>query len=505
MTGEHDGLGRRFRPGLTRAVISLVVVSTNVIGAVVVVALTLLVIPFPEGRDIPPVNYIVAAAVYVAVAVPIGVFLGNRGLRQVSAWLKSQDPATRQIRKRILRLPLRIFWVQLALWLGAAAAFGGYTATLQVERGLWVGVTVALTGATTASLAYLLVERLARPLATRAMVGAEGKPVGRGRGVARRSVLAWAMGSGIPIAGLLMLGIRSLAPSDVTLHGLALATVVLTGTALLVGWRSVGLAARATADPIKGVARAMARVHKGEYSTRVPVYDGTEIGRLQVGFNEMVAGLEEREQIRAAFGRYVDPDIAEHILSEGTSLAGEEIELSMLFLDIRNFTGFAEQTPAPKVVGTINRLFERAVPAIRDNGGHVDKFVGDGLLAVFGAPRRLENHAAAAVSAALDIADAVEDEFAGSLSVGIGVNTGTVVAGNVGGAGRFEFSVIGDPVNVAARIESATRQTGDTVLISGRTRELIGEMSVELVERPAIELKGKTGAVALYGVKRAGS
>jgi adenylate cyclase len=350
-------------------------------------------------------------------------------------------------------------------------------------------------------MSYLAVERLLRPTAVRAMVGADATELGRGRGVALRAVLAWATGCGIPVAGLLVLGVRTLLPSDVTLLEMSVASVVLAGTGLVIGFGAVVGAARATAAPIIGVAQAMARVHDGEYGTRVPVYDGTEIGRLQLGFNEMVAGLAEREQIRAAFGTYVDPTIAEHVLREGTDLAGEEVELSMLFVDIRDFTGFAEKTPAPQVVSTINRMFDRAVPVIHDHGGHVDKFVGDGLLAVFGAPRRLPNHAAAAVGAARAIANAVDAEFDGSLTVGIGVHTGRVVAGNVGGAGRFEFSVIGDPVNVAARIESATRQTGDTILISGRTLALLEEGSVRVEERPDVVLKGKSGAVSLFAVQ----
>lgn len=500
-----DAIDGRTMATLARWVLAAATVSANLVGAVMVVVLTIVVIPLPEGRDIPPGWYVAAAAAYVLIAVVVGVVVGVRGQRVIGQWLAEGGPSDAGVRSSILRLPTRLFWLQLCLWLGAAVAFGGYTASLNGERGLWVGMIVALTGATTASLAYLLVERLGRPVAARALRGADPSEVGSGGGVARRNVLAWAMGSGIPTAGLLILGVRTLVPSTVTITDLALATVVLTGTALAVGSRSVVLAARATSDPINGVARAMASVHKGDYATRVTVYDGTEIGRLQLGFNEMVAGLAEREQIRAAFGTYVDPTIAEHILREGTDLAGEEIELSMLFVDIRNFTGFAEQTPAPEVVGTINRMFERAVPAIREHGGHVDKFVGDGLLAVFGAPRRLDDHATAAVQASLAIADAVEAEFRDALSVGIGVNTGTVVAGNVGGAGRFEFSVIGDPVNVAARIESATRQTGDTVLISQRTRELVHDAALGLTftERPGIELKGKTGEAALFAVSRA--
>lgn len=499
---EADQIDGRVLALLTRIVLATSVASANVIGAVVVVVLALLVIPLPEGQNFASGLYVAAAAVYVAAAVVVGVVVGIRGQRQIVQWLKDGEQATPAIRASILGLPLRLYWLQWLLWLGGALVFGLVAAIGSGERGLWVGVVVGLTGATTAALAYLLVERLTRPVAARAMVGADPSEVGSSTSVARRNVLAWAMGGGIPTAGLLILGIRAFAPSTITVHEFAIATVVLAGTALLVGARAVLLAAQATSDPINGVAEAMARVHKGDYETRVAVYDGTEIGRLQLGFNEMVAGLAEREQIRSAFGTYVDPTIAEHILSEGTDLSGEEIELSMLFIDIRNFAGFAEQTPAREVVGTINRLFARAVPLIREHGGHVDKFVGDGLLAVFGAPGRLDNHAESAVMASLDIADAVIDEFGDTLSVGIGVNTGTVVAGNVGGAGRFEFSVIGDPVNVAARIESATRQTGDTILIADRTRELLDSASVSLTERPDVELKGKSGTAALFAVAR---
>ena len=150
------------------------------------------------------------------------------------------------------------------------------------------------------------------------------------------------------------------------------------------------------------------------------------------------------------------------------------------------------------MVATLNRLFERIVPIIHEHHGHVDKYVGDGLLAVFGAPRRQDDHADQALATGLEIAAAVSDEFGDRLSVGIGLNSGAVVAGNVGGAGRLEFSVIGDAVNVAARVESATRQTGDAVLIAERTRELLAGVQMDFAERPGLMLKGKTQPVAIY-------
>jgi adenylate cyclase len=151
------------------------------------------------------------------------------------------------------------------------------------------------------------------------------------------------------------------------------------------------------------------------------------------------------------------------------------------------------------VVAAINRLFGRIVPVIHEHHGRVDKFVGDGLMAVFGAPRRLDSHADCALKAALAIERAVRGGEAGELEIGIGLNSGSVVAGNVGAPGRLEFSVIGDPVNVAARVESATRQTGDTILVSENTlRLLAGTDEVQFEERTGVELKGKAERVAVY-------
>jgi class 3 adenylate cyclase len=289
-------------------------------------------------------------------------------------------------------------------------------------------------------------------------------------------------------------------------HGLpTLAAVVLIAAAVAATLSLVLtlLLSSSITEPIAALRAATARVGRGDFSARVPLVTTDETGDLARSFNEMAAGLAERERIREAFGTYVDRDVADHILKEGTSLAGEEVEVTMMFLDVRDFTGFAERSSAPEVVATLNRLFDLIVPVIGEHGGHVDKFVGDGLLAVFGAPRRHEDHADRALAAALNIDLRIREEFTGGLEVGIGLNSGRVVAGNVGGAGRFEFSVIGDAVNVAARVESATRATGDTVLIAERTRELLRDGSVQLDERIGVTLKGKRDTVCLYAPRPA--
>jgi class 3 adenylate cyclase len=149
-------------------------------------------------------------------------------------------------------------------------------------------------------------------------------------------------------------------------------------------------------------------------------------------------------------------------------------------------------------VATLNELYEAVVPAILRHGGHANKFIGDGLLAVFGAPERHADHAVRAVAAAREIAQLVRRGVEGELRVGVGVNSGRVVVGTVGGGGRRDFTVIGDPVNTAARVEAATRVTGDDILITETTLRALGAHGDDFEERPSVPLKGKAATVRLY-------
>lgn len=497
--GQGDMSGRQlWRVG--QLVLTSVIVTTNLVGAVTVVMISLFVVPLPHVPNIHHVRIIntVAAAMYVALAVPIGVAIGTRGQFRLRDWLREESPATEDVRRIVLRAPLRLFVVQLILWLGASALFGALNSGYSGIVGGEVAIVVALTGIVTAACAYLLAERIVRIPAARALAAAIPERL-TVPGVATRALLAWALGTGVPMAGLMAIALEELTGNlHATSSKLAVAIVVLGGIGIGVGLLAVALAARATADPVDSVRRALAAVAQGDFDVHVPVYDGTQIGQLQLGFNQMVAGLADRERIRNLFGAYVDPEVAAHILAEGTSLEGEEVEVTVMFVDVRNFTGFAERNDARHVVSSINRLFEQIVPIVRSHGGHVDKFIGDGLLAVFGAPRRQADHADQGLAAALAIARVMASGASDQFEVGIGLNTGPVVAGNVGGAGRFEFSVIGDAVNVAARVEAATRETGDAILLAQRTKELLAPGSITLVQRPGLTLKGKTESVEVY-------
>ena len=189
------------------------------------------------------------------------------------------------------------------------------------------------------------------------------------------------------------------------------------------------------------------------------------------------------------------------MLEEGTMLEGEEVDVTVMFLDVRGFTSYVERSEAEDVVTTLNRLFELIIPIIQEHGGHVNKFLGDGLLAVFGAPTKLEDHADRRRGrSARDRRAPSVTSSAKTCGSGIGLNSGPVVAGNVGGAGRLEFSVIGDPVNTAARVEAATRTTGDTILITDAVCDRLTRHDDGYEERPAQELKGKREPVPVFAV-----
>jgi adenylate cyclase len=489
--------GRRLWRLANLGVISVLMVS-NTVGAVIALVLPMWVIPLPpyqSGEERSSIFFVVSVSIYVGLALPLGIWLGRRSQRGPREWLLSGQPATLRQQRAVLRTPSRLFLVQMFFWLPAALLFGGLSLGRGFVGAMWVAVIVALAGTTTAASTYLLAERILRPIAAKALSqGAKGDF--RTSGVRRRAILAWVLGTGVPVGGLLAVGIATLATGDGSREDVLVATIVLSGIGVVVGFATQSAVARATAGPILGVSRALRRVEDGDLDVSVPVYDATEIGRLQVGFNAMVVGLRERERIRDAFGTYVDPAIAELILREGTDLDGEELEVTVMFIDIRGFTTYASQTEAHEVVTRVNQLFGTVVPIVHEHEGHVDKFVGDGLLAVFGAPRRNDQHADSALAAARAIAAAVP-EVDPDLGIGIGLNSGPVVAGNVGGGGRLEFTVIGNTVNIAARVESATRDTGDTVLLSESTRDLLVDPP-ELVAREGIRLKGREGEVTLY-------
>jgi class 3 adenylate cyclase len=249
--------------------------------------------------------------------------------------------------------------------------------------------------------------------------------------------------------------------------------------------------------------RVVARMNHDAALLEQPALLDASRSALAVLFGERMrsgdAGLARQvRELREAFAAYVDPALADAIAEGRQSAAGAEIDATLLFLDVRGFTAFSDGRDPGEVVSRLNALWDRVVPVITRNHGRANKFVGDGLLAVFGLEDAPRNHADDALGAASELADLLSRDDT-SFAFGIGLNTGRVVVGSVGGGGRVDFTVIGDAVNTAARVEAMTRETGDTVLLSEATRDVLSRVD-GVLQRGLFELKGKTDAVRLYAL-----
>jgi adenylate cyclase len=441
---------------------------------------------------------LVVTEAVVLVAILFTVKRTWRGARPLVDWLKHGKPAEGALVawRTAATFPRRFVveggWQPFLLVAIPIAVYATIDFDLQWYNGgfIFAGALVAVAYA--AVLHFFAAELTLRPIMRDAVERLPGSFAGQPVGVPLR----WKLFGALPlinvITGVVVSGLSSTQRSSLADLGLDVAVAI--GVAFTISLELTLLVTKSILNPVNDLIEATDRVKGGDLSARVPVLSGDELGALAGSFNEMLRGLEERERLREAFGSYVDPEVAQRVLRDGAILEGEEVEVSVLFVDIRDFTPFAENASAREAVGRLKEFFGIVVPLLMDHGGHANKFIGDGVLGVFGAPERVPDHADRAVEAACAIASALEDRFA----VGIGVNSGPVLAGSIGGGGRLEFTVIGDPVNVAARVERMTRETGDVVLITEATRCLLTREGIAVEERGSIPLKGRTDPVCLY-------
>ncbi len=262
---------------------------------------------------------------------------------------------------------------------------------------------------------------------------------------------------------------------------------------------------RSLLRPIRILSRGMTQVASGDLGVRLPVTSNDEIGELTGRFNDMVGGLRERERIRETFGRYVDESVAATILErEGDGvLAGEQREATILFTDIEGFTTVAEALAPDQLIDALNQYLETVLEPIGRHGGVVNSFTGDGLFASFNLPLPCEDHAGAAVRAAIDIQRAIGSRVFGDLGLAfatrIGINTGTVIGGSVGAGRRVAFTLLGDTVNLAARLEQLNKDYGTRILVSGSTRRACGEAFV-FTPHGDVPVRGRSDVAALFSI-----
>lgn len=466
------------------------VITANVIGTAIVFALLVWVIP--ADADASTIINLILACSYVLLAAPLGVLWAMRAVRPGRRWVeheREREP-TAEEQLSLLRAPLSVSFGVGVGWFLAAFVFGIFNAIYSVELGARVFVTVLLAGLATAQITYLLTEWLLRPIAARALAE---RPLEDPAlpGVAARTMFTWGLASGVPMLGLAILGLSTLLGQDLSTDQLAIAVLALTGTALLLGFFATFIAARVTADPVVSVRHAVAEVAAGDLDVEVPVYDGSELGMLQSGFNQMVGGLRERERIRDIFGRHVGEDVAREAVQRDGEFAGEVLEVAILFVDLTGSTELAATREATEVVDLLNGFFSVVVETVDDHGGWINKFEGDAALAVFGAPAQLDDPAGAALGAGREMAARLATDVDG-IEAGIGVSHGAVVAGNIGAAKRFEYTVIGDAVNEASRLCDLAKERGEAVLASAAALAAAsGEERDRWSEGEEVELRGR--------------
>jgi adenylate cyclase len=472
------------------------------------------------GRT-PGPGEIVFSVLAFAALVLIGYALGVRWVAPLPATAPAPGPAGDAARRRLLQAPWILAGITLLGWTAAGLVWGivwpllaGTFNPAQSARGVF-GIVVIAGSLTVATVFFLVEHRWRQVLPALFPDGGVADVPGAPRlGVRTRLLVIFLLISVIPVSVLGMLAYTRASAAlaagpdradEIVLN--MLASVVFLGVASVAA--SVGLAffvSRSVAEPLARLQRAMAEVERGRFEVRAPVMSNDEIGSLTEGFNRMVRGLQEREVLRETFGKYVSEEIRDEILAGRVALEGEPRDVTILFSDLRDFTSWVEASDPREVVRDLNAYFTEMEGAIRAHGGLVLQYIGDEIEAVFGAPVAQPRHAEAAVRAALEMrarlaAWNAARELAGRprLRHGIGVHTGTVLAGNIGSADRLSYALVGDAVNLASRIQDLAKDLKTDVLVSSTTRARVAE-DVGFVPQPATTVKGRTAEVEVYAL-----
>ncbi len=437
--------------------ISILAVGANIAGAVVVTGLVAVINSAVTAEQTSSV--LRAVAVELAGSLVVGVAAGAIVHKRTLRWvLRGQTPTERDTR-RVVRMPLDMALIAVCIWTVDALVTGAVARAAGIDAAHVVGITggVVLAGLISGGVTFLLVARVANPI-TRIALAVHPPREPSLITVRTGLLLVWLLSSGLPLIGIIMI----LTARDGR-HVIG-ASVVAALLALVVGAGSTALAARSIGTPLRAMVDVLHRVGEGDLTMSVAVDNVGEIGLLQGGFNDMVAGLRERDRVQDLFGRHVGPAVAHEALRSGVTLSGEEREVVALFVDITESTALTRRTEPAEFVAMLNRVLEVVVDEVESAGGLVNKFEGDAALCLFGAPMVLLDPHSAALRAARRIRDRVR--AGGELTVGIGVAAGPVVAGQIGAPTRREDTVIGDAVNEAARLTDLAKGVPGNVIAS---------------------------------------
>ncbi len=479
---EESQARRRIR---IQIILTFFILFTNMLGIAVSLLLNTVAIPVPSVfSDAPAWLTFGVTPAYMLVALFFGTaWITSRTVGSLRWAIEERQPTSTD-QRNVFLAPARVAQKLLLLWgVGAVllTVLYGLHDSAFIPRFLFA---VGFPGIVVATACYMITEFALRPIAAQALEA--GRPPRRlAHGVMGRTMTVWLLSSGVPVLGILLLAVFSLSLKNLSATQFAVAVMIIASFALLFGLTLMWLLSWLIATPVRVVRSALKQVEEGQLDCNLVVFDGTELGELQRGFNSMVHGLRERERVRDLFGRHVGRDVALLAEQQQVELGGEERHAAVIFIDIIGSTKLVTSRPAVEVVELLNRFFDVVVDEVDNHHGLVNKFEGDAVLAVFGAPVALDNPEAEALAAARAMARRLRAEVP-ECDAGIGVAAGQVVAGNVGAKERFEYTVIGEPVNEAARLcELAKKIDGHLVASSDtvnratddeRQRWTLGEM-----------------------------
>ncbi len=464
---SEDQHRRRVR---IQVIMTVLIIAANLIGIAVAVLIVTVAVPIPSVFDDAPLWVsVIAVPAYIVAALIVGAYTITRGTVEALRWAIEERKPTDRDERNTFMAPWRVAMGHLILWgIGTVltTVLYGMANTMFIPRFL---VAVSFCGLLVSTGSYLLTEFALRPVAAQALEA--GPPPRRlAPGIMGRTMMVWMLGSGVPVVGIGLMAFFEMTLKNLTQTQFAVGVLIVSAATLIFGFILLWIFAWLTATPVRVVRAALKRVEQGDLRGDLVVFDGTELGDLQRGFNAMVDGLRERERVRDLFGRHVGRDVALAAERERPKLGGEERHVAVIFIDIVGSTKLVTSRPPAEVVTLLNRFFTIVVEEVDRHHGLVNKFEGDASLAIFGAPNHLDSPEDEALACARTIADRLADEMP-ELEAGIGVAAGTVVAGNVGAKERFEYTVIGEPVNEAARLCELAKSRPGKLLTSAETLE----------------------------------
>ena len=428
---------------------------------------------------------VVCLVVFGTIAIAV---VGVVSLAPALRWYVDGQAPNAQQSRHAMKLVTRQSVLLWATW----AVSGTVVFLLNLDGRLAVAVPTLLGvffgGTAAASIGLLLTQRPLRPILVAA---AQGSGVGvTAPGVLARLISMWLLSSALPCGIILALFfIRSngwIIPRTASVAG---PVIVVSLAAVLLGLPMMILTSLSISDPIREVVDAMAEVEQGRIGPLIGVYERSEIGRLQSGFNRMVNGIGERDRLRDLFGRHVGTDVARRALEDGASLSGNTLEAAILFIDLVGSTNLAATRPPEEVAKVLNDFFRIVVNAVEDGQGQINKFQGDAALAVFGAPVPVPQAASAALATARNLRSKLR--HIPLVDFGIGVSAGPVFAGNIGAENRYEYTVIGDVVNEAARLADLAKAV--------ETRIVCSAVAIERADATELEHWASHGEKVLRG------